>query len=238
VDRREAIVLEGVDKNFGAFAALRAVDLRLLSGHFVLLAGANGAGKSTLLRLMAGLSKPSRGRVRLAGEDPRHASQARRAVGLLAHQTLLYDDLTAGENLLFFARLYGLAEPRHTVEQALCQAGLQDRGYQRVGTFSRGLKQRLALARATLHDPSILLLDEPYTGLDRRAALALSQQLRSWRQQGRTCVLVTHRLEEAVELMDFLLVLRQGRLSYQGPWGGGALNELEAVCARYLDSQP
>lgn len=230
----EVLCLEQVEKDFGNFTALAQVNLRVSRGAFVLLLGANGAGKSTLLRLLAGLSKPTRGRVLVAGAEPHHTPAARAAVGLLSHSTLLYDDLSARENLRFTARLYGLAAPEQRIDQALDAAGLGERQHHRVRTFSRGMKQRLALARATLHRPSLLLFDEPYTGLDQRAAAALSQQLVQLKERGSTSVLVTHNLEEAVHLADRLVILRRGRVGYDAPWPGGSTAELGSLYEQHL----
>jgi heme ABC exporter ATP-binding subunit CcmA len=230
----EILCLEQVEKDFGDFAALAQVNLRVSPGAFVLLLGANGAGKSTLLRLLAGLSKPTRGQVLVAGAEPHRSPQARAAVGLLSHSTLLYDDLSARENLSFTARLYGLSTPEERIDRALAAAGLGERQHHRVRTFSRGMKQRLALARATLHDPSVLLFDEPYTGLDQRAATALSQQLSRLKEQGCTSVLVTHNLGEAVHLADRLVILRRGRVGHDAPWPGGTLEELGKLYEQHL----
>ena len=233
----EAIVVEQVSKQFGNFIALNRVDLRLPTGGCALLAGPNGAGKSTLLRLLAGIGRPTQGRVLVCGADPHRSPQARSAIGLLSHQTLLYDDLTADENLLFFARLYDLPDREARVDQALDEAGLADRREFRVRTFSRGMKQRLALARATLHRPSVLLFDEPFTGLDQVAATALARHLRRLREQGRTCVLVTHRLDEAVGLIDHLVLLRRGRIRHQQAWLDGSVETLNSLYAEHLDRQ-
>lgn len=230
----EILCLEQVEKDFGDFTALAQVSLRVNPGAFVLLLGANGAGKSTLLRLLAGLSKPTRGRVLVAGAEPHRTAATRAAVGLLSHSTLLYDDLSARENLSFFARLYGLSAPEERIAQALAAAGLEERQHHRVRTFSRGMKQRLALARATLHNPSVLLFDEPYTGLDQRAATALSRQLSLLKERGRTSVLVTHNLEEAVHLADRLVILRRGRVGYDAPWPGGSIEDLEKLYEHHL----
>ena len=162
----DAIVLAGVTKRFGTYTALHPTDLIIPCGQAVLIVGANGAGKSTLLRLVAGLCRPSAGSVKINGRDPQRTPEARAEIGLLSHQTLLYDELTARENLRFFAQLYGLDNPDERLAATLATVGLSERLDQRVGSFSRGMKQRLAIARAILHDPSILLLDEPFTGLD------------------------------------------------------------------------
>ena len=163
------IVLAGAGKRFGAHDALQPTDLVVERGEAALLVGANGAGKSTLLRLVAGLCRPSQGTVLIGGRDLQRSPETRAAIGLLSHQILLYEELTARENLLFFARLYGLNDGADRADEALAEAGLAPRQDHRVGGFSRGMKQRLALARATLHRPPALLLDEPFSGLDAAA---------------------------------------------------------------------
>ncbi|NKB67920.1 MAG: heme ABC exporter ATP-binding protein CcmA [Candidatus Latescibacteria bacterium] len=233
-----AVVLEQVCKRFGDTTALTPIDLSVLPGQFVLLAGSNGAGKSTLLRLLAGLTRPSGGRVRVLGGDPVRQAPVRGRIGLLAHQTLLYDDLTAQENLLFYAQLYELPQRASIVDQALDEAGLSRRRQHRVRTFSRGMKQRLALARATLHNPPLLLLDEPFTGLDTSAVEALTQRLQGLKRQGSTCLLVTHRLDTALPLMDRLVVVKRGRACYDAAWPGGDLAQLQATCQQHMDEAP
>ena len=233
----DAIVLAGAAKRFGTYTALHPIDLVIPHGQAVLLVGANGAGKSTLLRLMAGLCRPSEGRVKINGHDPQRTPEARAEIGLLSHQTLLYDELTARENLRFFAQLYGLDDPDQRLAVALAAVGLNERLDQRVGSFSRGMKQRLAIARAILHGPSILLLDEPFTGLDTGACAALHRLLRRFRQEGRTCILVTHRLDEADGLVDRLLVIERGQWRLDQVLTENS-NQLRTLCAPYLDANP
>lgn len=231
----DAIVLEGAAKRFGTHTALHPTDLVIPHGQAVLLVGANGAGKSTVLRLVAGLCRPSAGSVKINGRDPQRTPEARAEIGLLSHQTLLYDELTARENLRFFAQLYGLDEPNQRLAATLATVGLDERLDQRVGSFSRGMKQRLAIARATLHDPSILLLDEPFTGLDAKASAALHHLVRCLRQEGRTCILVTHRLDEADGLVDRLLVIERGQWRLDQVLTKDS-NQLRRLCAPYLDA--
>ena len=231
----DAIVLEGAAKRFGTHTALHPTDLAIARGQAVLLVGANGAGKSTLLRLVAGLCRPSAGRVKINGRDPQRTPEARAEIGLLSHQTLLYDELTARENLRFFAQLYGLDNPDEQLDEALAAVGLNERLDQRAGSFSRGMKQRLAIARAILHCPSILLLDEPFTGLDSSASAALHRLVRRLRQEGRTCILVTHRLDEADGLVDRLLVIERGQWRLDQVLTEGP-DQLRKICAPYLDA--
>lgn len=220
--------LAEASKRFAASTVLDGVSLRLPAAGALLLAGGNGAGKSTLLRLLAGLARPSAGQVRVGGQEPHRSALVRQRIGLLAHGSLLYDELDAAENLLFVARLYRLDRQRERVERSLKENDLMHRQGQRVGTYSRGMKQRLSLARATLHDPGLLLLDEPYTGLDRRSAERLGERLARLRQQGTTTVLVTHRLEEAAGHIDHIALLRRGRLCHSGPFTGN-LQDLRSL---------
>lgn len=235
MDGDDAIVLEGAAKHFGTHTALHPTDLIVPHGQAVLLVGANGAGKSTLLRLVAGLCQPSAGKVRINGRDPLCIPEARAEIGLLSHQTLLYDELTARENLRFFAQLYGLENPDERIATALAAVGLNERLDQRVGSFSRGMKQRLAIVRAILHCPSILLLDEPFTGLDTGASAALHRLVRRFRQEGRTYILVAHRLDEADGLVDRLLVIKRGQWCLDQPLTDDP-NQLHRLCAPYLDA--
>jgi len=209
--------------------ALAGVDLSTAADTHLLLAGANGAGKTTLLRLFAGLTGPTKGRVTIGGEDPRRSTSQRVRLGLLSHQTLLYDDLTATENLRFFAGLYGLSPD--TVGPALAAVDLSTHAESQVGGFSRGMKQRLALARATLHAPEVLLLDEPFTGLDRRSARALSTQLlKRTQQSGVSSVLVTHNVDEAAQFVNRVVVLRGGRVVCDEAWSSDDGARLQALC--------
>ena len=230
----DGLVIENASKHFASFVALQSVDLCIERGQFVLLAGANGAGKSTLLRLMAGISRPSSGRVLIDGKDPQRDAATRSAIGFLSHHTLLYDDLSAEENLGFFAQIYALENPRQKIDEALERVGLSSHRHRRLRTFSRGMRQRLALARATLHQPVILLLDEPFTGLDQPACTALSGQLCELKQAGHTCIMVTHNPEEGAPLANRLIILSRGRLCHDQAWEGSA-TDLAATCAPFWD---
>jgi len=210
-----AIAAQGLEKRFGRVHALRGVDLALERGRTLAVLGPNGAGKSTLLRLLAGLARPSAGTLVVGDAGSARASSAERrraraAVGYLGHATLLYPDLTARENLLFAARLHGVSEAQARADALLEQQGLLGVADRLTRSFSRGMAQRLAIARGLVHDPSILLLDEPFTGLDPSAAEALERQLRQLRDQGRTLVLVTHELARACALADAAIVLSRG----------------------------
>jgi ABC-type multidrug transport system ATPase subunit len=209
----DRLVVDEVSRNFGRRRALTRVSLTCVGGEIVGLLGPNGAGKSTLLAILSTLLAPSSGVVRYGTADARTAGPSLRArLGLLGHDLYLYPELTARENLEFFARLYGLAGPRDRVSQALARAGLAERADDMVSGFSRGMRQRLALERALLHTPRLLLLDEPFTGLDDASGQALVARLRGLRREGAIVVVATHDLDLAEGLLDKVAVLRDGRL--------------------------
>jgi heme exporter protein A len=230
-----AAVLEvaGLTKRFGHVRALRGVDFALGLGESLAVFGPNGAGTTTLLRILAGLLKPDGGAVRFGGELLVRGNAAhRRRVGLISHHSLLYDGLTAAENLVFYGRLYSVAEPRAAAERALAGVGLAARASDLVGTFSRGMVQRLAIARALLHDPDVMLLDEPFSGLDQGAAATLRELLGRLRAERRTMVLVTHNIDEGLELATHVAIQVAGRFVSLGSRDG----DLAAYRARYAEA--
>jgi ABC-type multidrug transport system ATPase subunit len=209
----DEVDIRDVSRFYGRRRALSHVSLVCRRQEVLGLLGPNGAGKSTLLSILATLITPSAGEVRYGVDRAREAGAGLRArLGLLAHDLHLYPELTARENLDFFARLYGLADVRARVERALTRAGLQERGDDLVTGFSRGMRQRLALERALLHEPRLLLLDEPFTGLDDASGAALVARLKELRAEGRIVVVATHDLDVAEGLLDRAAVLHDGRL--------------------------
>lgn len=210
-----AIEVEGVWKYFGDFPALQNIGFDVEPGSVVAVLGRNGAGKTTLLRILAGLSRPSRGRVAVFGKDGR-TEETRRRVGILGHGIAVYDELSALENLRLFARLYNAADPSRTAETWLERAGLDRVRDGLVREFSRGMRQRLAVARAFLHEPDVLLLDEPFTALDDRAIAVLQSLLAAARERGATVLMSTHQLREALELATHVVLIARGKLAYQG----------------------
>ncbi|HEV3050058.1 MAG TPA: heme ABC exporter ATP-binding protein CcmA [Longimicrobium sp.] len=207
-----AVEARGVEKWYGPLPAVRGIDLALARGEFLTIFGPNGAGKSTLLRMLCGAVRPTRGTVRIGGEEVGGDEEGwRRRIGLLSHQTFLYPGLSAAENLDFYARLYELPDRASRVEQALRGVELLDRRDDRVRTFSRGMQQRLALARTLLHDPEVVFLDEPYTGLDPHASAMLRSVLDRLKDGRRTVVLVTHNLSQGLEQADRVAVQVGGR---------------------------
>lgn len=205
-----ALDVDGIWKYYGDFPALRNVGLQVTPGSTVALLGRNGAGKTTLLRIIAGLGKATKGSVRVLGQDVRQEN-ARRRIGVLGHGISLYDELSATENLVLFAKLYGLNEPRKTAHAWLERTGLERVSDGLVREFSRGMRQRLAVARAFLHEPELLLFDEPFTALDDRAIAVLQSLLSEAHAQGRTIVMSTHQLREALEIATHVALIRKGR---------------------------
>ncbi len=207
------ITVRKLVKRFGPKTVLRGVDFNAEAGEFVALLGPNGAGKTTFLRVLASLARPTLGEVQVAGYRlPAQAAAVRGRLGVLTHQPLLYDDLTAEENLRFYGRLYGIQKAEERVKAILELVGLANRGRDLTRTFSRGMQQRLAIARALLHGPDILLLDEPYTGLDQDASAMLDNVLHKAIADGRTVVMASHDLTRAAGLASRFDVLARGQI--------------------------
>jgi heme exporter protein A len=220
----------GLRRSFGGLRVLRGVDLTVRAGEAVVVAGPNGAGKTTLLRLLAGLMRPEAGEVRVLGRPFRSGGEAaRRAIGLVSHQSLLYDDLTLAQNLTFTARLYAVPRPAEAARAALESAGLGARAGDSPRRLSRGLTQRASIARALLHGPRVLLLDEPFTALDAGAAERLRAELARRMAAGLGMVVVTHRLSEVWGLATRIAVLAEGGWACDEPRSGA----LEAFLPRY-----
>jgi heme exporter protein A len=216
-----ALAVRGLRKRYGSIEALKGVDLEVGEGELVGLLGPNGAGKSTLIGMLATLVAPTSGDVRYGGRSARELGPPlRRQIGLLAHELHLYTELTARQNLTFFSNLYGL-DPRPTVELALERAGLADRADEDVVGFSRGMRQRLALERALLHAPRLVLFDEPFTGLDDKAVGLVSARLRRLAADGAIVVLATHDLDLADGLVTRVAVVQSGRLVSDEPASAG-----------------
>ena len=221
----------GLRRSFGGLRVLRGVDLTVHPGEAVVVAGPNGAGKTTLLRLLAGLMRPEAGEVRVLGRPVRggNGEEGRRVVGFVSHQSMLYDDLTLAQNLTFAARLYGIPGPARAARAALEAAGLAARADESPRRLSRGLAQRAAIARALIHQPRLLLLDEPFTALDAAAAERLRAELGARLAAGLGIVVVTHRLGEVWRLATRVAVLADGRWACDERRDG----DLEAFLPRY-----
>jgi len=209
----DELTVDDVSRHFGRRRALSHVSFRAASGGTLGLLGPNGAGKSTLLALLATLLRPTGGQIRYGATRVSDAGPALRgSIGVLGHDLFLYPELTARENLEFFGGLYALPRPRESAIHALEQAGLADRADDPVSSFSRGMRQRVALERALIHQPRLVLLDEPFTGLDDASTAALVRRLRTLRERGAIVVLATHDLDVAEGLLDRAIFLRDGRV--------------------------
>jgi heme ABC exporter ATP-binding subunit CcmA len=227
-----AVAIEGVWKYYGDFPALRDISLEAEAGSCLALIGRNGAGKTTLLRIVGGFSRPGKGQIRILGTPPRETA-TRRNIGFLGHGIAVYDELSALENLVLYAKLYGLDKPRQKALEWLEHTGLERVRDGLVREFSRGMRQRLAVARAFLHDPSVLLLDEPFTALDDRAIAVLQRLLREGLAQGKTIVMSTHQLREALELASHVALLNRGQVAFHGPCTPEMAADPGLVYARY-----
>jgi heme exporter protein A len=198
-------------KRFGLKTVLRDLDFHVEPGEFVALLGPNGTGKTTFLRILASLSRPTLGYVSIAGHSlPDQSAAVRRSLGVVSHLPLLYDDLTAEENLRFYGRMYDIPNLEARITEVLKMVGLENRRSDLVRTFSRGMQQRLAIGRAVLHDPEVMLFDEPYTGLDQDASTMLDEVLKTVGARGRTVVMTSHDLTRAEDLCTRFDVLSRG----------------------------
>jgi ABC-type multidrug transport system ATPase subunit len=210
----DTVSVEDVSRHFGRRRALTRITFRAERGAIVGLLGPNGAGKSTMLALLATLLRPTSGRILYGTHDAsaQHGPALRAAIGVLGHDLFLYPELTARENLEFFAGLYNVPDRRRAAAEALALARLEERADDAVSSFSRGMRQRLGLERALIHRPRLLLLDEPFTGLDDASAAALARRLRTLREEGTIAILATHDLDLAEDVLDRALFLRDGRV--------------------------
>jgi len=217
------IHIEGLSKSFGSLDALAGIDLSVGEGEFLTIFGPNGAGKTTLLRILSSLTKPTKGKVLIAGHDiKKEPQEIRKSVGFISHQPFLYESLSAFENIRFFASMYGISNADEKAAEVIRRVGLENRRHDLVRTFSSGMKQRLAVARAIVHDPKILLLDEPYSGLDQHGTRIFNEMLKLLKTQKRTILMTTHNISEGFELSDRVAILSNGTFVFEG-----LTNELE-----------
>ena len=218
----------GLKKTYGLKPILRGIDLTVKQGERVAILGSNGTGKTTLLRILAGLTKPSAGTITVAGLDMLQDAQAiRQRVGFVAHQSYLYEELTALENLLFFGRMYNVPQAQERAVTLIQRVGLEKRMRERISTFSRGQVQRLSWARALLHMPQLLLLDEPDTGLDQEGQTLIDALLQEHTERGGTTLFTTHQLERALNLGTHIVLLNKGRVVYRHETPSLLLEELQ-----------
>ena len=225
-----AIEASGLAKSYGSHLALRGVDLKVTAGERVALFGPNGAGKTTLIKMLATVVRPTSGRVWVEGLDVKDkAEEARRRIGLVGHSTFLYNHLTIYENLDFYSRIYDIDGRRDRIMEVVDQVEMSARLHDRVGDLSRGMQQRVSIARALLHRPSVMLLDEPETGLDQRSSAIAWGALLGAGDTRRTVVLITHSLERGLEMSDRVVLLVKGRVAWQGPARGMDLKRLREL---------
>ena len=233
-----AVEARGISKTYGHFPALRSIDLKVPRGVSVTLFGRNGAGKTTFLKIAATLAKPSNGTLAIHGFDTeKKPEEVRRKIGLLSHNTYVYRDLTPRENLAFFSKLYGLDLTGDTIDGLIQRVGLHRRRNDAVRSFSRGLLQRVGLARVMLHNPRVLLLDEPYTGLDANAVEILNRMLDEAVEEGRTVVLTTHDIELGLRSASYGHIIDRGKIVYSGQGTDPGLREAYRRYVRGKDTQ-
>jgi heme exporter protein A len=231
-----ALCAAGLGKTIDERSVLKSIDLSIAAGEFVAILGINGAGKTTLLKILATLMPPTTGRLQLFGLDvPRHAAQARARLGLIGHQSMLYRDLTARENLELFAGLYGVDSPRRRADELLSIVGMSDRADDAVKTFSRGMCQRVSIARALVHQPDLVLADEPFAGLDVPGAAAVQRLLSDLHAAGKTIVMVNHDVLQSLRLAERVIVLGAGTIAIDRP---AKVADAPAILAELIGTDP
>ena len=210
------IKVSGLRKSYGTVDALRGIDLHVRMGEFLTLFGPNGAGKTTLLKILSTIIKQTHGKVEIDGLDITEAHyDIRKKIGVISHKTFLYGDLTARENLLFYARMYDVKKAEERARHLIREVGLDGRENHQVRTFSRGMEQRLSIARALIHDPNVIYLDEPYSGLDQHAALMLRNLLKKLHTQDRTIIMTTHNITHGLEISDRVVIQIKGQIVFE-----------------------
>jgi len=212
------ISINGLSKIFGNNVALKEINLKVKKDEFIALFGPNGAGKTTLIKIISTLIAPTSGTIMIDGYDVRKSPiKVRKRIGVISHETYLYEDLTARENLQFYGKMYEVDNLEERISNAISEVGLSLRSDDLVRTFSRGMKQRLSIARAVLHDPSILLLDEPYTGLDPHAVATFDRILEKSDISKKTVIMTTHMIGRGIEMCDRVAILHGGEVVYDAP---------------------
>ena len=233
-----AIEVKRLRKTFGRTLVLRDLDLEVRWGQVLTLLGPNGSGKTTLLKILAALVRPDTGLLRVAGlNGTRSGRRIREAVGVVLHDTLLYDDLTGYENLMFFARMFDLDQAQERIDTVTDQMGVATRLHQRISTMSHGTRQRLNIARALLHDPLILLMDEPENGLDQEALTLLDDVVSCHKSLGRSALITTHDLDWGVALGDQVAILSRGTVAYQESLNSMGVTTVREAYARHTGAR-
>ncbi len=234
VEEDYVIEVRGLTKRFGYKTVLKGVELSLQSGECLALFGPNGAGKTTLIRILSSLMRPTSGEVLVGGYDSKNeGEEVRRAIGVISHNTFLYDNLTAFENLKFYGRMYDVKGLKERIEEVLDLVGLKERTHERVQTFSRGMQQRLSIARAILHEPAILLLDEPYAGLDQNGMEVFRGILEGFREGGKTTIMTSHDLQRGLEMCSRVAILHSGVIVYSEDIASIMMGDFQDIYSRY-----
>jgi heme exporter protein A len=211
------LFVKALRKTFGLIQALRGIDLELFKGEFLTIFGPNGAGKTTLIKILSSLARPTSGTAYVAGFNIEDADpQMRSQIGVISHASYLYDNLSALENLVFYAKMHRLDNPEERAAQVIDEVGLKARMHDPVGVFSRGMTQRLSIARAIINSPAILFLDEPYTGLDQHASENLKERLSVLRDAKRSIVMITHDIPRGLEMCDRVAIMADGKKAFMG----------------------
>lgn len=233
-----SIQVSRLTKSYGSHQALRGVDFSVKTGERIALFGPNGAGKTTLMKILATIVKPTSGTVTVDGADLKDRPEAvRRKIGLVGHGTFLYGHLSAFENLDFYGRIYDVPRRRERIMHVMEQVEMTARMHDRVGSLSRGMQQRVSIARAMLHDPSVMLLDEPETGLDQRAASIVSSVLLGGDAGRRTVIMITHNLERGLELSDRIVLLVRGKVVHETATAGMGLERLRELYNKHTGAR-
>ncbi len=237
VEEDYVIEVRALTKRFGYKRALNGVDLRLKRGECLALFGPNGAGKTTLIRILSSLMRPTSGEVLVAGYDAKSEGEdLRRIIGVISHNTFLYDNLTAFENLKFYGRMYDVKNLKESIEEVLELVGLKERMHERVQTFSRGMLQRLSIARAILHEPAILLLDEPYAGLDQNGMETLKGILEGFKEGGKTTVMTSHDLERGLQMCSRVAIIHSGVIVYSEDTSRIVIGDFQNIYSHYTEA--
>ncbi len=224
------LVVKDVSKSFGTNHALRKINLSVQKGEFVSIFGPNGAGKTTLIKILSTLLSPTDGELHVGGKDIKQDVESIRSmVGLISHDPYIYENLSAFENITFFATLYGLSDPGERAKEVIREIGLEARMHELVRNFSRGMKQRLAVARAIVHKPNILLLDEPYAGLDRHGSAIFTDMLSRFKNERKTIVMTTHNVNDGLELSDRVLIISAGSVVFESTVDGELARDFNEI---------
>ncbi len=234
-----AIRATGLQKSFGDWPILWDLDLAVDWGEFLVIFGANGVGKTTLLKVLSTQARPDGGELWVGGvERKSNPAFIRRMVGVVAHRGLLYEDMTCQENLVFYGRMFGLKKPHRRAEEVLRLVGLEGRKSQKVRALSHGMQKRLSIARAVLHEPSILLMDEPESGLDQEALEMLGELLKEWKAERRTVVMTTHNLEQGLAWGERVAILSGGKIAFEESRRSLDVAGFRGTYREYIEAMP